>query len=296
MDNNLPSLAAEKEIQREDGAVAMAADRETAEIQSALVIAKRFPRNEAESYANIMKAFERPSLALAAVYRFPRGVAEVKGPSVYLARECGRLWKNLRTGMRIVSMGYDHVHVKGFCYDLESNLYFEKEDRFKPLVQRKVFENGTKITKWVVPDERDLRELVNRHGAICERNAILSALPSYIVDEAVAKADAISKKAAAGQLGQNRDETIRVLIQVFDKIQVSVDMLELKLGHQMSLVNEDELVELRQIYKSIMDGQAKREEFFSLPQAPAAVAADKTEQLIDQLGDAQKKAKGGKSV
>ena len=44
-------------------------------------------------------------------------------------------------------------------------------------------------TEWTVPDERDLRELTNRRGAICVRNAILALVPPDLVEDAMATAD-----------------------------------------------------------------------------------------------------------
>src|SRR3990167_2886315 len=47
------------------------------EIQSAIVIAKRFPRNEDTAYAKILHACKRPAFADEVAYSYPRGKKKV---------------------------------------------------------------------------------------------------------------------------------------------------------------------------------------------------------------------------
>lgn len=255
-----------------------AATREQSEIQSAIVSAKRFPRDEAAAYTKIIKAFERPLLAESARYLFRRGKTEITGPSVDLARECARCWGNMRHGLRVVGLTETNVHIKGYALDLETNAYCEHEDQFAPLIQRKT-DSGQ--TVWKKPDERDLRELISKRGAILVRNAILQLMPPDIVDAAMDKAAETMRRAAAGELNQNREDAVRRLALAFDRLGVNTDMLQKKLGHELSLVTEDELVELRTIWKSIHDGNSKREEHFTTPQKENA---DQTDDLNAKLG------------
>lgn len=241
----------------EVGAVA-AQSREQAEIQGAMVMAQKVRRDEAAAYAKAMKAFERPRVAQAARYTFPRGGGKISGPSVDCARELARCWGNIRYGHRIVSIDSEYVHVKGYAHDLENNAYSEAESKFKRLVQRKIA--GSLM--WVEPDERDLRELVAKHGAILERNAILKIVPPDVVDAALDKAMDTVSKDAAGKLGKSRDDTIRELVTAFDGLGVSAEMLANKLGHNLTLISNDEYVELRSIWKSIKDGNSHANEYF----------------------------------
>lgn len=252
--DNLPSMDGEV------GAVSAVA-REQSEIQAAIISAKRFPRDENAAYLKMIRSFERPSMAEAAEYRFPRGGKEITGPSVDLAREASRCWGNIRSGNRVVSIDDEFVHVKGYGYDLESNTYVETEDKFQKAIQRKTKQGQT---IWIKPDERELRELVNRRAAICERNALLKLLPPDMVDDCVTRARETVRKAAAGELTQSREEAIRRLTLAFDRLGVTVAMLQGKLGHDLSLINETELGELRGIYKSVFDGNSTREEHFEL--------------------------------
>lgn len=239
------------------------AAREEAEMKAAIVLAKRFPRDESEAYTRIMRACDRPSFAESANYAFPRGGQTVTGPSVDLARELARIWGNIRYGMRIVSEDDERVHVKGYAYDLESNTYVESEDKFAKLVQRR--NRVTRETEWVKADERDLRELVNKRGAICVRNAVLQLLPSDIVQDAMARSRDTVQKLARGEIQQDREQAIRRLALAFHDIGVNGEMIAGYLKHPMELITNEEIADLRAIYKSIRDGNSRREEYFRMP-------------------------------
>ena len=63
----------------------VASTQALAEVQAAMVVAKRFPRDETAAYSAIMTACKRPSLAEQAMYSYPRGGQKVTGPSIRLA-------------------------------------------------------------------------------------------------------------------------------------------------------------------------------------------------------------------
>lgn len=231
--------------------------RARAEIESAITVAKKFPRDETAIYAKLMKAVERAGLAEDAVYSLPRGNESVEGPSVYLAREAARLWGNNRFGVRIVTEDEDRVHLCGYHYDAEHNSLCEVEDKFQKLVYRK-------SRGWIKPDELQLRELVNRRGAFAMRNAILQALPRDFIDDAVERAKETMKKAAAGDLKQSREDAVRRVVRAFDRFAVTTAMIAAKLKHDVALVSDEELADLRRVYKSMADGASKREDHFEV--------------------------------
>lgn len=268
------------------GAVATVA-REEAELKASIVLARHSPRNEMASFSKIMSACERPSFADASIYSFPRGDTQIEGPSVKLAREMARCWGNLRTGIRIVSMDDKFVHVKGYCYDLETNAYTESEAKFQLLIQRK--DKKTRQTQWVKPDERDLRELVNKHGAFCVRNAILQSLPPDFVEDAMAKANETLVKWEAGELQRNPAEKIKIVVMSFRELGVTPEMIVEYLGHPLEAVTAEELKTLRTIYASIRDGNSKREEYFDF-----GTPKSKAETLVETLRHSreQKQANG----
>lgn len=249
--------------------------REEAEIKAAVASARLFPRNEEAAYAKIIRSCQRPTFAENTQYSFPRGRKKnpatdewedniISGPSIDLAREMARCWGNIRYGLRVVSIDRDTVHIKGYALDLETNAYAEAEDKFARLIQRAVGKGPDKKTQWVEPDERDLRELINRRGAILKRNCILEILPPDITDDAMRAADTTLELAAKGELKQDRAAMLRRLVLLFDRVGVSSELLAERVGHELKALTEEEAVELHKIYKSIADGVTTRGEHFNI--------------------------------
>jgi hypothetical protein len=260
-----------------------AVTREQTEIQSAIVAAKRFPRNEQSAFVRAVNSFTRLTMAEGATYNFPRGGKTVEGPSVDCARELARVWGNIRYGLRVVSQSSERMHIKAYALDLETNTYVEAEDEFSKLIQRRDKYSGE--TKWIQPDERDLRELMNRRGAIAIRNCILQVLPSDLVDDVLKTAKHTLQRDATSALEKNRDDIVKQLVVMFDRQGVSVPMLESYLGHKLDVVTADEVAGLKQILQSIRDGVAKRDEFFKFETAAAAEPQSVTAAIKARLSD-----------
>lgn len=265
-----------------EAGVAAALVREEAEIKAAVYLARQNPRDENTAFARVMKSCRRPSFAEGAQYRFPRGGQTVKGPSVQLARELARCWGNVRYGHRVVSIDADTIHIKGYAFDLETNAYVEQEDKFARLVPRK----GPGGTKWVAPDERDLRELVNRRGAILVRNCLLQLLPPDLVEEAIREVESTLTAAAKGEIKQSRDETIRRLVVAFDLLGVTPEMLAAYLGHPLETITAEEIVDLRGVYTSIKEGNTKVQDHFDLNAGQRVQVSQDTQELNARLADA----------
>ena len=236
-------------------AAVSAASKERAEIESAMIIAKRMPRNEADAFQRLMKASQRPSFAEDANYTFPRGGQDVTGPSVNLAREAARTWGNIRHGLRVLREDESSRTIMGWAWDLESNTKIEAEDHFEKLIQRRNKQTGK--TDWVEPDERDLRELTNRRGAILVRNCILQLLPKDLIEDALYQCGKTLQNAAQS----DPDATKKRLLSDFGRINVSVAMLEGVLGHPFDQSSPKELADLRAIHNSIAAGNSTWAEY-----------------------------------
>lgn len=240
--------------EREVGAVAATA-REEAELKGAIFLARQYPRNEAQAYTAIINTCKRPGFAEQARYSFPRGGQTVAGPSINMARELARRWGNIRFGLRVVGVDDEMVHIRGYAYDLETNLLVEHEDKFEKLIYRR--KGG-----WIKPDERDLRELINRRGAILVRNAILQVVPTDVVEDAMRAVGETLTKAAAGDIEQSREQAVRRLTLAFDGFGVTSEMLEEYLKNPLDAITPEQLADLRSIYRSINDGNTRRQDHF----------------------------------
>lgn len=224
------------------------------EIQSAIVLARRFPRNEDSAFAQLMKSCDRSSFAETAEYSFPRGGKPVTGASVNLAREAARVWGNIRYGLNILRDDEDSRQIEGWAWDLETNTKVTAQDDFRKLIQRK--QKGGK-TEWVRPDERDLRELTNRRGAILVRNCILQLLPSDLIEDARGKASETLKAGAK----RDPEAARKKVILAFAELNVTPEMLEGLLHHPLAQCSPEEIANLRKIYQSIRDGNSTWEEY-----------------------------------
>lgn len=272
-----------KELVISDTAQAAVVARETAQIQSAVISAKKFPRDENESYTRAIRAFKRESLAKNATYEFPRGGKKVSGASIDCARELAKAWGNIRWGFEVTESTADQVSLRGFAIDLESNTTVEMGDRFEKLVQRKI----NNVTSWVKPDERDLRELVNRRGAILVRNCLLQLIPSDVTEAVLDQARSTLKASAEKTLKSSREDVIRQLVLSFAEVGVKNTHLKTYLGKDVSEIDVDELVSLRGIYKSLRDGHTRISDHFEVGKATKK-AAEESEELnavLEKIGD-----------
>jgi hypothetical protein len=254
------ALATRQETTTELAPTASAAEKQF-EIQSAITIAKRFPRNEDQAFAKLMRAASRSSFAEDAAYQFPRGNVQVEGPSVNLAREAARVWGNIRYGLDVIRDDDDSRQIRGWGWDMETNVRVSMEDDFAKLIQRKQKGGGT---VWVKPDERDLRELTNRRGAILVRNALLQLLPKDLIEDAMDKCKATLREKAA----QDPDAARKRIILAFGELNITPEMLEQKLGHPLGQASPAEIAELRSIYKSIADGNSTWAEYLEPKSTP----------------------------
>ena len=73
--------------------------RAVAEVQAAVAVAQRFPRDEARALAAAKEACGQRSMADRAFYSFPRGGQTVNGASIALATELARCWGNIDYGI-----------------------------------------------------------------------------------------------------------------------------------------------------------------------------------------------------
>ena len=77
----------------------MMISRQAQEVQAAMIVAKKFPRDEYEATERIKRACQRTTLAEQAIYSYPRGGQNVTGPSIRLAEAMAQCWGNLDYGI-----------------------------------------------------------------------------------------------------------------------------------------------------------------------------------------------------
>jgi hypothetical protein len=231
--------------------------RAMAEIQSAMVIAKRFPRDEAAAYARIMRSCQRPTLAEAALYSYPKGGTTVTGPSIRLAEAMAQAWGNMDFGIIELDQRNGESEMQAYAWDLETNCRQTKVFQVKHERHSKDRVTSAKVvTK--LDDPRDIYEATANQGARRLRACILGVIPGDVVDAAVAQCEQTMK----GESKEPLTDRTRKMVAAFAEHGVTPAMIEKRLGHKSDSVSETELVSLRKVYRSIVDGMAGVEQFF----------------------------------
>lgn len=236
--------------------------RSIAEVQVAMTIAKRFPRNQSLACQNIVESCKRKKLAEKATYAYPRGGTMVISPSIRLAEVLAQNWGNLDFGLIELDRKDGESTVMAYCWDMESNVR-----------QKMVFQvphvRDTKNGPVKLKDARDIYEMTANMGARRMRSCILRVIPGDIIEMALEQCNATLSSGA-----EPIADRCRKMSNAFISIGVDVPMLEKYLGHELKAIDESELNNLRSIYMSIKDGEAKREDFFIIGKKDMTKEAD----------------------
>lgn len=240
--------------------------REQAEIQSMMVMAKQFPRDEMRAIENIKRACQRPTLAKKATYTYSKGGSDVSGPSIHLAKAIMKCWGNGLSGIReleqrVNTQGQTESLVETFALDLETN-YKEIKQFSVPHVR------NTRKGTYRIEDAREIYELVANMGARRERACILSVIPQDVVDIAVEECQKTLE-----QNFQVTDESIKAWLDAFAKMGVTKAQIEKRLQRRANAesMTPANLVNLQGIYNSIKDGMSTPAEWFEPEEAVPAV-------------------------
>lgn len=225
--------------------------RATQEVQAAMVIAKKFPRDTTAAFTRIMDACKRSSLAQTALYKFPRGGQNVTGASIRLAEVMAQAYGNLDFGIREIERMPGKSIAESYCWDLETNVKSTKI--FEVAHIRDTKQGPKKLT-----DERDIYELVANMGARRLRACILAIIPADIREAAESQ---IQKTLSLGG-GKPIEDKIRDMVIAFKDFGVTQEMIEKRLGHDISVTTGEEITDLFAVFNSLKDKQAKREDFF----------------------------------
>lgn len=258
----------------------MAISRQAQEVQAAMVIAKKFPRDEVQSFNRIMRACQRKTLAEQAMYEYPRGGTKVTGPSIRLAEAMAQNWGNLDYGIIELEQKNGESQVMAYAWDLETNTR-----------QTKIFSvphiRSTKKGNVTLTDPRDIYELVANQGARRVRACILGVIPGDVIDSALVQCNKTL-------LSDNGDvplvDLVRQAAALFQNdYGVTIQMLEKFIGCKSESFSMNDLIRLKRVYKSLKDGMAKREDYFEM--IPEANPDD-----VDNPFEGKKQRTTGKAV
>ena len=249
----------------------MLVSRQAQEVQAAIVIAKRFPRNTVDSYNRVLEACKRQKLAEQAVYSFPRGNTKVTGPSIRLAEAIAQNWGNIDFGITELEQRDGESQVMAYAWDLETNTRQTKIFTVKHV-------RHTKGGDYPLTDPRDIYELVANNGARRLRACILGVIPGDVIDAAVDQCN----KTLAGESKVPVEDQVRKMAALFkSEFGVTLRQIEKFIGWKAESFSMQDVVKMRNVYNSLHDGMSKKEEIFDMAL---------TEEVVDALSGGEQPA------
>lgn len=249
-------FAAQVATRQSSNAVADAGQqREIAEVQAAMAIAKRFPRDPVEAMDRILQACTRPTLAEGALYSYSRGGSEITGPSIRLAEAIAQAWGNTQFGIRELEQRNGESTVEAYAWDLESNT---RQSKVFQVPHIRYTRNGSKK----LADPRDVYELVANQGARRLRACILGVVPGDVVEAAVHQCETTLKTSA-----DTSPEAIKKMVKAFGDYGVTVDMIQKRIQCRLEAIRPAQVVQMKKIYASLRDGMSSPADWFDLDAA-----------------------------
>jgi len=232
----------------------MMMNRQAQEVQAAMIVAKKFPRDESEAYNRILIACQRQTLAIDALYSYPRGGTKVEGPSIRMAEVLAQNWGNIDYGIVELEQKNGESQVMAYAWDLETNT---RQTKIFSVPHKRFTRNGSKKLE----DPRDIYEMVANQGARRLRACILGIIPGDVIDKAVEQCKMTVKNNLVAPL----KDLIRDMLKMFkDKFSVSKEHIEEYFGFKVEAFTANEYNKLISIGKSIQDGMSSREDWFKI--------------------------------
>lgn len=226
-------------------------ERAVAEVQAAMILARRFPRDPVQAMDRILNACTRPGLAEGALYTYSRGGTDISGPSIRLAEAMAQAWGNIQFGIRELEQREGESTVEAFAWDIETNTR-----------QTKVFqiahERHTKSGVKKLTDPRDIYELVANNGARRLRACILGVIPGDVTEEAVKQCE-VTLRASADTSPENMQKMCKAFA---DNFGVTQKQIETRIQRRVESIQPAQVIMLKKIYASMKDGMSTVEDWF----------------------------------
>lgn len=236
--------------------------REIAEVQAALVVARKFPRDPVIAMDRILNACTRPGLAAKASYEYAKGGQDVSGASIRMAEVLAQNWGNIATGVIELSRSMDSRGVGvseclTYAWDLETN--FRDEKRFQVRHYRDTKQGG-----YPIKEEREIYELIANNGARRKRACILAVIPGDVQEAAERQCEVtLATKVKV------TPELVQSLVDKFAPLGITKEMLEKRIQKRMDAITPGAVINLGKIYNSIKDGMSTAAEWFEMAAVPA---------------------------
>lgn len=255
--------------------VMIESERAIAEVQAMVIMARRFARDPYKAYERIMAACARSSFAESAIFAYPRGKTTVTGLTIRAAEVIALEWGNLQYGLKELGYHENETEIEAYCWDLETNVRSSQTFR----IPRERFANGS-VTKLV--DPRDVYENNANLGARRMRSRILAIIPPDVKEAA----EAACRATIAGKGDEPILKKINKMVQLYNKLGITANHLETRLGHRLDDILPEEYTELVTIYNSLKDNMTNPSDWFAVSKtAVANEAAQNVDALLSSKPD-----------
>lgn len=249
--------------------------RAIAEAQAAIMLAKRFPRDQVAAVDRIIQAFTRQTLAETALYSYARGGTDVTGPSIRAAETIAQNWGNFQFGVRELEQRNGESTVEAYAWDVETNTRSVKTFQV-PHVRYSRDKGNVRLN-----DPRDVYEMIANQGARRLRACILSVIPGDVVEAAISQAETTLRTKV-----EITPDLIQSILDKFSAIGVSRAALEHRLQRRVEAITPALVVQLGKIHNSIKDGMSGAGDWFDLKISPSDDAGQsRASSILDKIKD-----------
>lgn len=224
--------------------------RATAEVQAAVVVAQKVPRDMGRVRADVAEACGRLRLAERAFYKVPnRG----EGPTVHLARELASIFGNIDYGVRELRRDDEagESEIVAYAWDQQRNTrstrsFIVPHARMAKGQRKKLVDLG------------DIYLNNQNVGARAVRECIFTVLPTDLVEEA----QEICRRTLQNGEGEPLDDRIAKMVKAFSDKGVTVAQIEAKLGKQRTAWTAGDVAQMKIVHRSIEhEGLSVEDEF-----------------------------------
>lgn len=253
----------------------VASQREIAQVQGQILMARKFPRDVIAAIDRVKNACMRQGLAEVALYEYSRGGTPVVGPSIRMAEAIAQAWGNIRFGIRELEQRPGESTVEAFAWDVETNTE-----------QTKVFQvphvRHTKKGQYALDDPRDVYEMVANQGARRLRACILGIIPGDVIETAVQQV----KETLESKVNVT-PEKIASMLAALAEFGVTRTQVEKRIQRRVDTITPAQMLGVGRIVNSLRDGMSSAADWFE-PETPtdnggAPAPATQTEALKERL-------------
>lgn len=237
-------------------------------IDSQIMTAKQFPRNEAKFLNNVkLILLDSKVISKSCTYSLKKSGKSIVGPSVYLARLIAQKYQNVRVESKIVSFDDLHVTAEASCIDLENNY------AVRSVIKKSIVGNSGRYSN-------DMATVAgNAAAAIAFRNVVFAVVPQDLVNKCwdTAKKSVTGEVDTEDKLKAQRSKLISGIKssysdQKLTDLEICASVGKSSIEHLVP----DDLVVIIGYDNSIKEGEMSFDEIFR-PHALKQIITDKSE-------------------